>query len=325
MTHLTTAQRYTISCLLKQGKNQSEIAKSISKHKSVVCREISRNKDLRSGVYRDDLANRKHANRQKKKRKHVRFTPEIQVRVETLLIQDYSPEQIVGESRKRGVACVSHERIYQYVWKDKKAHGHLYTHLRRKGRKYRKRGCSKDSRGIIIGRVSIEQRPAHVEKRSRFGDLEVDLIIGKEHKQAIVTINDRASGMLKMKKVPSKNASVVSETIIEMLEDWNPFIHTITSDNGKEFAQHQRVSQTMNIDYYFAHPYHSWERGSNENLNGLIRQYLPKKIDFSQLTDQRIEQIQNRLNNRPRKRLKYESPIFVMNQLLFNPKVAFTT
>ena len=325
MAHLTTKQRYTISCMLRQGKNQSEIADLIGKHKSVVCREISRNKDQRSGVYRDELANRKYASRQKEKRKHVRFTPEVQVFVETLLIQDYSPEQIVGVARKTGVDCVSHECIYQHVWEDKKKKGELYTHLRRKGRTYRKRGNNKDSRGIITGRVSIEQRPEIVEKRSRFGDLEVDLIIGKNHKQAIVTLNDRASGVLKMQKVHSKDSSVVSAAIIEMLDDWSPFLHTITSDNGKEFARHKQVAQRANIDYYFAHPYHSWERGSNENLNGLVRQYLPKKTDFTQITDQYINQIQNKLNNRPRKRFNYESPIFVMNKLLFNPEVALVT
>lgn len=325
MAHLTTEQRYTISCMLKQGMNQSEIAGSIGKHKSVVCREIHRNKDQRSGVYRDQLANRKYTKRQKEKPKHVRFTPEVQVFVEALLTQDYSPEQIVGVSRKKGVTCVSHERIYQHTWEDKKKNGELFTHLRRKGRKYRKRGNSKDSRGIIVDRVSIDQRPDIVEQRSRFGDLEADLIIGKNHNQAILTINDRASGMLKMKKVPSKEASIVATTINQMLDDWTPFTHTITSDNGKEFADHKRIAETLQIDYYFAHPYHSWERGSNENINGLIRQYFPKKTDFTLLTDKEIQNVETKLNNRPRKRFKYESPIFVMNQLLFNPKVALIT
>jgi len=325
MAHITTQQRYTISCMRNQGCNQTQIADAIGKDKSVVSREIGRNKDQRSGLYRDDLANRKYAKRQKEKPKHVRFTAEMQQYVEALLAVDYSPEQITGLSKKQAIPCVSTERIYQHVWEDKRAKGELFIHLRRKGRKYRKRGSSKDSRGIITGRVSIDQRPEIVDHRSRFGDLEADLIIGKDHNQAIVTINDRASGVLKMKKIPSKEASVVARAINQMLDEWMPFTHTITSDNGKEFADHHLISENLNIDYYFAHPYHSWERGSNENLNGLVRQYLPKKTDFTQITDQEINNIEIKLNNRPRKRFNYETPIFVMNQLLFNQKVAFIT
>ncbi|MCP4486716.1 MAG: IS30 family transposase [Gammaproteobacteria bacterium] len=170
--------------------------------------------------------------------------------------------------------------------------------------------------------MSIDQRPSIVENRSRFGDLEADLIIGKNHNQAIVTINDRVSGMLKMKKISAKEANLVATTINEMLDDWIPFTYTITSDNGKEFADHKRIAETLQIDYYFAHPYHSWERGSNENLNGLIRQYFPKKTDFTQITDMEIENIQNKLNNRPRKRFNYQTPIFVMNQLLFSDDIS---
>ena len=325
MTHITTSQRYTISCMLEQGKKQIEIAAIIGKHKSVVSREIKRNKDQRSGIYCDDLANRKYAKRQKEKPKHIRFTEQIKNHVEHLIQNDYSPEQIAGVSKKDNIPCVSIERIYQHIWTDKKKNGNLYEHLRRKGRKYRKRGASKDSRGLILNRVSIDKRSSVVEKRSRFGDLEADLIIGKNHKQAIVTVNDRASGNLKMKKVKSKEAQVVAAAINDLLEDWIPYINTITSDNGKEFAHHQHIADTLQIDYFFAHPYHSWERGSNENLNGLIRQYFPKHTDFNLISDRDILTVQEKLNNRPRKRYKYETPIFVMNQLLFNQKVAFVT
>jgi len=151
------------------------------------------------------------------------------------------------------------------------------------------------------------------------------LSIGKSHKQAIVTINDRASGVLKMQKVKSKDADVVSLAINNLLEEWTPFLHTITSDNGKEFAGHKSVASQQEIDYYFAHPYHSWERGSNENLNGLVRQYITKGSYFSNLTDEYIKSIENKINNRPRKRFNFENPTFVMNQLLFNNKVAFVT
>lgn len=325
MSHLTYEQRYTLSCLLKQGYNQSKIGEVLGKNKSVICRELKRNKDLRNGEYKPYLAQNKYEQRQGKKNKHIRFTEDIKHDVEELVKEDLSPEQVVGTLEKRGAPSVSIERIYQHIWSDKKQGGTLYSHLRRHGRHYRKRGSSKDSRGIIRNRISIDQRPPFIENRGRFGDLEVDLIIGENHKQAIVTINDRASGVLKMKKVASKEATVVSSAINELLAEWTPYIHTITSDNGKEFAAHEMVADQLNIDYYFAHPYHSWERGSNENLNGLIRQYIPKKSNFENLSDQYIKDIETKLNDRPRKRYEFETPIFVMEKLLFNNNVAFVT
>ena len=325
MAHLTQEQRYTISKLLSKNIKQCEIADIIGKDKSVISRELKRNKDQRNGVYRHELANKKYKLRQKSKPKFRRFTETIKAKVNTLLKEDYSPEQIAGVCKDERIDCVSHERIYQYVWQDKKEHGDLYTHLRREGRKYRKRGRKKDSRGIIKNRISIDKRPEIVEKRERFGDLEVDLIIGKNHNQAILTINDRASGVLKMKKVESKQSEIVTNAIVELLEEWKPYLHTITADNGKEFAGHQIVSEKLSIDYYFAHPYHSWERGSNENLNGLVRQYFKKGSDFTKLSHTDIKEIEDKLNNRPRKRFNFKNPIFVMNKLLFNRKVAFVT
>ena len=321
MAHLTKPQRYTIEAMLKEGHTQSEIARVIGKNKSVVSREIKRNRDLRSGSYSQDLAQRKYQKRQKEKPKRVRFTDAVKTEVETLLKEDYSPEQVVGTLKKVGKDTVSIETIYQYIWKKKKQGGTLHKHLRNQGRRYRKRGNSKDNRGVIQNRVDIDKRPKVVEERSRFGDLEVDLIIGKNHKQAILTINDRASGMLKMTKVKFKKAEEVSRAIVEQLQDWMPYLHTMTADNGKEFAEHLFVAEELNIDHYFAKPYHSWERGSNENLNRLVRQYLPKKTDFTTITDQQIKEIEDKLNNRPRKRFNYENPIFVMNQLLFNQKL----
>ena len=321
MAHLTKPQRYTIEAMLKEGHTQSEIARVIGKNKSVVSREIKRNRDLRFGSYSQDLAQRKYQKRQKEKPKRVRFTDAVKTEVETLLKEDYSPEQVVETLKKVRKDTVSIETIYQYIWKKKKQGGSLHKHLRNQGRRYRKRGNSKDNRGVIQNRVDIDKRPKVVEERSRFGDLEVDLIIGKNHKQAILTINDRASGMLKMTKVKSKKAEEVSRAIVEQLQDWMPYLHTMTADNGKEFAEHLFVAEQLNIDHYFAKPYHSWERGSNENLNRLVRQYLPKKTDFTTITEQQIKEIEDKLNNRPRKRFNYENPIFVMNQLLFNQKL----
>lgn len=323
MSHLTTQQRYTIEVMLSKGYTQKEIAESIGKHRSVIYREIKRNCDKRSGNYRHELAQRKYCERQESKPKSIRFTEEVKKNIDRYLEEDYSPEQIVGILKKQGLPTVSVERIYQYIWEDKKENGSLYLHLRNQGRRYRKRGNKKDNRGVIKDRVDIDKRPQIVEQRKRFGDLEVDLIIGKNHNQAILTINDRASGMLKMRKVATKQAEVVSKAIIEELEEWMPYLKTMTADNGKEFAYHKKVAQELNIDHYFAKPYHSWQRGSNENLNGLIRQYFKKSTDFNKLTSERIKKIEHKLNSRPRKRFNYETPIFVMNKLLFNGDVAF--
>lgn len=306
--------------MLTAGYKQKEIAERIGRDKSVVSREMRRNADNRNQVYKPELAQRKYEKRLKEKPKHIRFTAQVRQTVEAKLQQKLSPEQIAGVCSQEGLVCVSPERIYQYIWQDKKQKGILYTNLRTQGKRYRKRGNSKDARGIISGRVPIEQRPVEVAEKQRFGDLEIDTIIGKNHKGAIVTINDRATGMLLMKKVERKEAALVKQAAIDLLEDWMPHLHTITADNGKEFALHQEIAQQLTIDFYFANPYHSWERGANENLNGLIRQYIPKQTDFNNLTDHYIQHVQQQLNNRPRKRFNFLSPF-----VIFNQKVAFVS
>ena len=233
MAHITQEQRYTIEVLLARGESITNIAKAIGKHKSVVSREIARNKDMRSGKYKADLAQRKYEKRQKEKPKKIHFTQEVKEKVDELLKEDYSPEQIAGYCKKEGIESVSHERIYQYVWKDKKHGGELYKHLRRHGRRYRKRGNKKDTRGIIKDRVDIDQRPQIVEKKERFGDLEIDTIIGKNHKGAIVTINDRASGYLWMKKVDNRTAEQVAEAVISLLKPIKNLIHILLGITAK--------------------------------------------------------------------------------------------
>ena len=220
MSHLTREQRYTIHVLKSAGKKQKEISETIGKDKSVISRELSRNSDKRSGKYNYDLAQRKYERRLTEKPKHLHFTDEVKGYVDKYLGEKYSPEQIVGTAKKECKSCVSHERIYQYIWKDKKQGGDLHKHLRTNGKRYRKRGNKKDRRGQISNRVDISQRPEEVEDRKRIGDLEIDTIIGKDHKGAIVTINDRASGMVKMVKVESKDADLVAEKTIETLAAW---------------------------------------------------------------------------------------------------------
>ena len=270
MTHINQKQRYEISLLRSQGKTLQEIGLTIGRDKSVVSREIRRNCDKRNSRYEPELAQRKYEKRLSEKPKSIRFTQEIKTHIENLLKQEYSPEQIVGYSKAHDIACVSHEVIYQYVWRDKKKGGRLHESLRNHGRKYRKRGASKDKRGIIQNRIDISQRPPIVEEKIRVGDFEADTIIGKNHQGAIVTLNDRRTGIIRMKKVESRDSNLVADAIIALLSGIKEQIHTITSDNGKEFAQHMRISKELDLDFFFARPYHSWERGANENCNRLI-------------------------------------------------------
>jgi IS30 family transposase len=316
----------------KQNFSMGEIAAVIGKHKSTISRELRRNCDRRSGRYDADLAQRKCERRQKEKPHRVRFTEEVRLRVEAMLREDYSPEQIVGRCKLEGLECVSVETIYQHVWGDKRRGGDLHTHLRRKGRKYRKRGAKKDSRGVIRDRVSIDERPKVVDDKSRFGDLEIDLIMGANHRRALLSANDRASGISWIALLEGKDSKALAEKAAETLMPFKGLLHTITSDNGKEFAEHKAIAKSLAVDYYFAHPYHSWERGANENMNGLIRQYLPKGTSFDSLDDNEIKRIRDKLNNRPRKKLGYLTPIeyFFANfapelNLSLTQKVAFVT
>lgn len=322
---LTVEQRYTISQMRSKWYKQQDIADVIGKDKSVLSRELKRNCDLRSGEYKADLAQRKYEQRQKAKPKKILFTQEVKQLVDKQLKDDYSPEQIAGRAKLEGKPCVSHERIYQYVWQTKKNGDTLHLHLRRKGRKYRKRGAAKDSRGIIKDRVDIEQRPAIVDEKERLGDLEIDTVIGQNHKGALLTINDRVSSMVFIAKLNGKNAEQLAQKTIEVLAPYKDVTNTITADNGKEFAEHKIISANLDVDFYFAKPYHSWERGANENMNGLIRQYFPKGSSFENISNDDVQRVQNILNNRPRKKLNFLTPIEFLLLNLSKQKVAFVT
>lgn len=325
MKHLTVEQRYTIWAMMQQGCSQKAIAMAIGKDKSVVSRELRRNCDRRSGGYSAELAQRKYEKRQKDKRKHASFTLEVRQYVDGCLEKDFSPEQIVGRAKLEGRECVSVERIYQYVWRDKKEGGNLHTHLRRKGRRYRKRGNAKDCRGIIRDRVDIGQRPEIVDRRERLGDLEIDTMIGQNHRGALLTINDRVSSMVVIEKLNGRDARDLALKVIERLSPHQHMVHTITADNGKEFAEHKLISSSLHLDFYFARPYHSWERGANENTNGLIRQYFPKKTSFETISGDDVKRVEDILNNRPRKKLNFLTPNEFLSRNSPNQKVAFIT
>ena len=313
-TQLTREQRYQIYALKKAGHSQSEIAKLIGVHKSTINRELGRNCGQRG--YRPKQAHQFSEQRSQSKH-HQRIKTETWDLVESQLRLDWSPEQISGWLRRTEQPTVSHERIYQYVLADKKAGGDLYQHLRcQKQRK--KRYGTRDRRGQIAGRQSIEDRPVIVDQRSRLGDWELDTIIGKGHKQAIVSLTDRTARLALFAKVEKKTAEEVSATIIRLLSPYTDKVLTLTSDNGKEFTQHEEISKALGAEFYFAHPYSSWERGTNENMNGLIRQYFPKDCDFRTVTDGDIQIAMEKLNNRPRKCLGYQTPneVFFTGQLV---------
>lgn len=313
------------SMMLQIPMSKKAIAEAIGVDKSTVYREIKRNCDARSGSYSMELAQRKADRRKQQKHRKEVLTPAMRKRIIKLLKKGFSPEQIVGRSRLEGIAMVSHETIYRWIWEDKRRGGKLHKYLRRQGRRYAKRGSKNAGRGFIPGRVDIDERPEIVELKERFGDLEIDTIIGKNHKGAILTINDRATSRVWIRKLSGKEAIPVAKIAVWELRKVKNLIHTITADNGKEFAKHEEIAQKLEIKFYFCKPYHSWERGANENTNGLIRQYIPKGKDFSEVTNKQIKWIENKLNNRPRKRLGYLTPNEKFKQIINQNSVAFAS
>ena len=307
---LTQCQRYQIKSLLESGHNQAEVAENIRVHKSTISREVKRNRGQRG--YRPKQAQHKAINRRKRDRRRIQ--PQTWAWIEEKICEDWSPEQISLWMRKHESVNVSHEWIYQYIYTDKRAGGELHKHLRCQ-KKRRKRYGSNERRGKIPNRVSIEQRPAIVEERKRLGDWEADTVIGKKSPYALVTLVERKSRFTLLKKIDQRTAAATKMAIIQMLTPYKAKTLTITCDNGKEFADHQEFAKELDADVYFAHAYSSWERGSNENSNGLSRQYFPKGSDFSKITDDKVQFAEKRLNSRPRKCLDIRTPAMVFFEL----------
>jgi len=307
---LTEEDRIEIYAMKQAGKEQNKIAVKLGVHPSTISRELSRNTGLRS--YRPKQAQQKTLHRRFTARKAVKMTPETIDYIESKLTEQHSPEQIAERMKLdpdwHGLT-VSHERIYQHIWQDKAQGGMLYKHLRIGGTKQqRKRRNSRDMRGTIKNRVGIQERPKIVERKIRIGDWEGDTIVGKNHQGALVTLVERKSKLTLIGKVDRYTAEVVEKTIISLMELLPRRNYTLTVDNGKEFASHESVAETLQIKVYFADPYSAWQRGLNENTNGLIRQYVPKGSDVRSLTDHQIQHIVDRLNNRPRKSLGFLTP-----------------
>jgi len=313
MKQITPEQRYQIEAYLKAGKSKDFIAVDLAIHRSNIYREVKRNSKKR-GYYSASFAQLLCDERKERLKRKRTFDLIKQKLVKHYIEQEqWSPEQIVGYCKKERTDMVSHERIYQYIRQDKEQGGDLYKHLRHR-LKHRKRPVG-GKHNSIKNRISIDERPPVINNKQRFGDWEIDTIIGKDGKGAIVTIVERTTSFLMMRMLPQgKNADSLADHVIDMLRPYKNRILSITSDNGTEFAEHLKISKSLEADFFFAHPYSSWERGLNEYTNKLIRQYIPKKSKFKNYDDEYIAEVQYKINRRPRKNMEYNSP----KKLFFN-------
>ena len=298
--HLSREERYQISALLKEGLSQSDIAINLGRHKTTISREIARNSGLRG--YRPKQANFLAQQRSTNSRNARQMDPSDWLLVERYLQSQWSPEQISAK------VPISHETIYRHIYADKSFGGTLYSHLRCQKKRRKRYAGGRDRRGQIIGRRAISDRPAHIEERRQLGHWEGNTLTGKIHKQAIISLVERKSGYAVLAKVGNKTAHLVSSAIIDRLNPIAMKVQTLTFDNGKEFSDHAKIDSALGSISYFADPYSSWQRGSNENLNGLIRQYIPKSRPLSTVSDKELARIESLLNNRPRKRLGFKTP-----------------
>ena len=313
---LTQGQRYQIHAFMKAGFTQQAIAKDIRVHKSTISREIHRNQGLRG--YRPKQAHER-ARMRRYEKPITRIPLTTWVLVDARIRQDWSPEQISGRLLMEQGISISHEWIYLHIYRDKRQGGDLHKHLRCQ-KKRRKRYGKQDRRGRIPNRVSIDERPPVVDEKSRIGDWEGDTIIGKGHQGVVATLVERKTKYTVLAKSKTKHARPVRRSIKQALAPHQNQVLTITYDNGLEFAEHQKMAQTLSADIYFAHPYSSWERGLNENTNGLIRQYLPKSRSLNNVTEKQLHTIMDQLNHRPRKTLGFNTPY----ELFFKKKTLLT-
>ena len=326
-SQLTQEQRYKIEAYIEAGKNQTEIAKLLHVHKSTISREFQRNIPKRgkgAKQYVAIKAQKKTEKRHKEKIKCTTFTLDLKQQMKHWMdTKRYSPELVAAQWEIDNVAGVSHECMYQFIWKCKhsnkrinKEFKYLHQYLKH-GKRRRKRGNYKDTRGLIPNRVSIEKRPKVVEKRRRFGDTEVDLIMWKKHQSALLVIIDRATLLTTIDKLNGKNSTIITQKIIQRMKKLPP-LKTMTFDNDLAFSQHEKIAKALNIKTYFTRPYTSQDKGTIENRNGTIRQFFPKKTDFNLVTIAEIKRVEKELNNRPVRKFNYLTP----NQVFLQKKVS---
>jgi IS30 family transposase len=315
---LDQEQRYQISGLLKAGWKQKKIAAELGVDKGTISRELRRNAGKRG--WRPKQAQSMRDNRRQACLNGPQFSLSEWQEVERLTRLDMSPQQVSKRLEFEGVLQISHEIIYQHIYADKRNGGDLHLHLRSQ-KPHRKRYASgQERRGVIKNRVSIDERPEIVAEKSRIGDWEGDTVIGKNHKGGLVTLAERKSRFVLAGHMRSKHAEGVTAVITDLLAPYKDRCHTITFDNGKEFAEHEKVAAELKADIYFAHPYHSWERGLNENSNGLLRQYFPKGMELINITDEQVLAAVEKLNHRPRKVLGYRTP----HEVFFGVEIRYT-
>jgi len=316
--HLTQEQRYHIEAYRNAGYSRNKIAKDLKVHPSTIGRELKRNSSPIQERY-----HAKSAQEMATLRRSVNSSVPTKMKKKTLLLidkyikKDWSPEQVSARLRIEYNIAISFVHIYSYVYRDKHQGGTLHTHLRFYNKKRRIKYGTRCSNGLK-NRVSISQRPDIVKEKTRVGDFEMDTIIGKGKNGAITTIVDRASGFVKISIPTTKKADDIQKESVRLLTPFKEITHTITSDNGLEFANHESISKILGCDYYFCHPYSSWERGLNEYTNGLIRQYIPKGSSFESITQERIQEIEDKLNHRPRKTLGWKTPY----EVFYGTKIA---
>ena len=311
-THLTKEERYQIAVLKKAGHKKSAIAALLGRCKSTISREFARNTGKKG--YRPKQADKLARARIAKNAKQ--FDQEDWNKVDAALRDYLSPEQVSGRFKRTGVLSISVEAIYQHVYQDCKEGGNLIAYLRCQKKRKKRYGSGKDKRGQIVNRVGIEHRPAIVDERVRFGDWEGDTVIGKNHQGVVVTLVERKSRYTLALPCASKEAACVGEAIRGLLLPHKDRCHTITFDNGREFAGHEAIAKALACKVFFAKPYHSWERGCNENTNGLLRQFLPKHLNLKTVSKEQVQLAVDALNHRPRKCLGYLTPheVFLKQQ-----------
>ena len=292
------------------GRSCAEIGRVLNRDRSTVSREFRRNvhRNGRRRYYTFTKAHQKAMARRWHSRRNRQFDAREWGLVEDCLQKNWSPEQISGTLGNEGLLSISHETIYRYIWADKHAGGHLHRHLRQIGKLKRKRYGSNESRGRLAGKRMIAERPAAIDRRNRIGHWEIDTVLGTGSKHCIVTMVERKSGYLEIAKSDSRTIESVNQGTIEVVNRQPRRVQTITSDNGTEFHGYKDIERATGARFYFANPHHSWERGTNENTNGLIRQYLPKGTTMRNVSQARCNMIANHLNERPRKRLGYKTP-----------------
>jgi IS30 family transposase len=304
---LTSGERYELSALRKQGLTPAAIARALGRHRSTITREIRRN-SRKDGGYRPSTAGEMARGRRSRSRRNLQFTPEHWALVLTCLQQLWSPQQIAGRLALEGRLSISHETIYRYIWNDRWHGGSLHQYLRHSIKQMRKRYGRYDSRGRLAGKRAIAERPPGAENRSRVGHLEGDTMIGSSDKHCILTLVDRKTGHVRIGKLRQRTVEEANRRASRLINRAPRRTITLTLDNGTEFHGYKQLEKATGVKVYFATPHHSWERGTNENTNGLIRQYLPKRTSMARTTQRDCDRIAHQLNNRPRKRLGYRTP-----------------